>query len=82
MPWLYFIVIVIVSHLIGYIECDGYGFAYSHFTGPVSGPIEEVVVPVYGDDPGQDPNSPPVPLGNKVVDFVVSIRMKNHTNEK
>lgn len=72
-PWLYLIVVVFVLRLLGYVECDGYGFAYSHFNGPVSGPIEEVVVPVYGDESYRDPNSPPVPLANKVVDYVVSV---------
>ncbi|XP_065212478.1 cuticle protein 8-like isoform X2 [Planococcus citri] len=58
-PW--FCVIIIASQLIEQRRCiqNGYGFTYSTFTGPVSGQVEEIVVPVYGDDANKDAESLP-----------------------
>lgn len=68
MPWI--CLVILTSYLWQYGECSGYGFTYSTFTGPVSGPTEEIVVPVYHyNEANEDPNSPPP----KRVDYVVSI---------
>ena len=68
-PW--FCVIIIASQLIEHRRCvqNGYGFTYSTFTGPVSGQVEEIVVPVYGDDANKDAES----LPPSRVDYVVSV---------
>lgn len=68
-PW-FCLITTTALQLISYGECDGYGFVYSHFSGPVSGPVEEIISPMYADSLDEDQEVLPPSRVNYVVGFL------------